>query len=151
MFNIRHNIFETNSSSSHSLTMCSEEEYTNWKKGLLWYCPETSEFYNEVERLNYLKLNVLRSLCKYDWSVKPYIITYKTFTVPDNKKLNEFLMQFLDDVSNEEAEEYAEESLSSFESPLTFDQYTDMLEYEDFYSEYITKSGEKVIAFGYYG
>ena len=150
MINIRHNIFETNSSSTHSITMCSEDEYTNWKKGLLWYCPETSEFYNEVERLNFLKLSVLRQRCEYNYSVKPRTITYKTFTLPENMKLNEFLMPFLDDVSNNEAEEYAEDT-SSFEIPLTFDQYTDMLEYEDFESEYITKSGEKVIAFGYYG
>ncbi len=30
---IRRNVFETNSSSTHSLTMCSEEEFEAWKRG----------------------------------------------------------------------------------------------------------------------
>ena len=30
---IRRGVFETNSSSTHSLTMCSEEEFEQWKKG----------------------------------------------------------------------------------------------------------------------
>ena len=35
---IRQGVFETNSSSVHSLTMCSSEEYKKWEKGevLLW-------------------------------------------------------------------------------------------------------------------
>lgn len=32
---IRRNVFETNSSSTHSITMCSEEEYNKWKNGEL--------------------------------------------------------------------------------------------------------------------
>ena len=30
---IRRNVFETNSSSMHSLTICSEEEFEAWKRG----------------------------------------------------------------------------------------------------------------------
>lgn len=30
---IRRGVFETNSSSTHSLTMCSEEEFEKWKNG----------------------------------------------------------------------------------------------------------------------
>lgn len=30
---IRRGVFETNSSSTHSLTMCSEEEFEQWKNG----------------------------------------------------------------------------------------------------------------------
>ena len=30
---IRCGVFETNSSSTHSLTMCSEEEFEAWKRG----------------------------------------------------------------------------------------------------------------------
>lgn len=37
METIRVGVFETNSSSTHSLTMCTREEYDKWKKGeLLW-------------------------------------------------------------------------------------------------------------------
>lgn len=30
---IRRGVFETNSSSTHSLTMCSENEYDKWERG----------------------------------------------------------------------------------------------------------------------
>jgi len=33
---IRIGVFETNSSSTHSLTMCSKEEYEKWSKGEIW-------------------------------------------------------------------------------------------------------------------
>lgn len=37
MKQIRKNVFETNSSSTHSLTMCTEAEYEKWKNGELIY------------------------------------------------------------------------------------------------------------------
>ena len=37
MKQIRKNVFETNSSSTHSLTMCTEAEYEKWKDGKLIY------------------------------------------------------------------------------------------------------------------
>ena len=36
----RRHLFETNSSSTHVLTMCTEEEYQKWLDGkLVWYSP----------------------------------------------------------------------------------------------------------------
>ncbi len=36
-FSVRRNVFETNSSSTHSITMCTESDYGKWKKGeLIW-------------------------------------------------------------------------------------------------------------------
>ena len=37
MIQIRNNIFETNSSSVHSITLCPEEEFEKWKKGELLF------------------------------------------------------------------------------------------------------------------
>lgn len=38
MLKIRHNVFETNSSSTHSITMCTKDQYEQWKNGeLYWY------------------------------------------------------------------------------------------------------------------
>ena len=34
---IRNGVWETNSSSVHSLTICTKEEYDKWRKGDLWY------------------------------------------------------------------------------------------------------------------
>lgn len=41
---IRHSVFETNSSSVHSLSICSSEEYSKWKDGEIVYCPGKEEF-----------------------------------------------------------------------------------------------------------
>ena len=37
MFSIRKNVFETNSSTSHSLCICTEEEYEKFKRGELFF------------------------------------------------------------------------------------------------------------------
>lgn len=34
---IRRNVFETNSSSTHSLSICTEQEFEDWKAGKLLY------------------------------------------------------------------------------------------------------------------
>ena len=34
---VRRNVFETNSSSVHSITMCTEEDFKAWKKGLKYF------------------------------------------------------------------------------------------------------------------
>lgn len=38
MIKTRLNVFETNSSSTHSLIMCGDSEYTAWAKGDMYYC-----------------------------------------------------------------------------------------------------------------
>lgn len=37
MLNIRHGVFETNSSSVHSLTVCTQSEMQQWKNGKMVY------------------------------------------------------------------------------------------------------------------
>lgn len=41
---IRHGVFETNSSSVHSLTMCTQEEYEKWEKGEIWFDGYSDKF-----------------------------------------------------------------------------------------------------------
>lgn len=41
---IRFGTFETNSSSTHSLVVCTREEYNGWKEGDLLYNKKTKEF-----------------------------------------------------------------------------------------------------------
>ena len=44
MINIRSNVFETNSSSTHSITMCMEDTFLKWKNGELLFNRYTHEF-----------------------------------------------------------------------------------------------------------
>ena len=105
MLQIRKNVFETNSSSTHSITICTEDEYEMWKRGeIYWYC----------------------------WG--------ETF------------------VSKEEAEEgFNRSKYNDFntylyaESLYTFDRYNDDIDMETYKQHYQTKSGDKIIVFGYYG
>ena len=55
MFKIRKGLFETNSSSTHSLTMCTKEDYGKWEKGEVYFCTD-GKFYTKEE--------VIDELCK---------------------------------------------------------------------------------------
>lgn len=49
MLSVRRNVFETNSSSTHSITMCSENEYDEWEKGELLFDRWKNGFITKVE------------------------------------------------------------------------------------------------------
>ena len=44
MISIRRNVFETNSSSTHSICICTEEDYNKWKNGETVYNTWTDKF-----------------------------------------------------------------------------------------------------------
>ena len=52
MKKIRNNVFETNSSSTHSITICSKDDYDKWVNGELFYYNDA--FYTEEERNKFL-------------------------------------------------------------------------------------------------
>ena len=49
---VRKGVFETNSSSTHSLTMCSEDEFDQWKNGKLLYDSYNEELISKEEVFN---------------------------------------------------------------------------------------------------
>lgn len=52
---IRRGVFETNSSSVHSLTMCSGEEYKQWENGEVLYWEEENKFGTREEIIEEMK------------------------------------------------------------------------------------------------
>lgn len=46
---VRAGVWETNSSSIHSLTLCSEDVYNKWKNGILLYTPGDQKFKSVAE------------------------------------------------------------------------------------------------------
>ena len=87
MLQIREGCFETNSSSTHSLIMCSESQYKDWVDGKIYYCQwgehftgaKKGQFYTKEEALKiaqgcgdrYDEEDGLRSIGLYtfeDWS-----------------------------------------------------------------------------------
>ena len=52
---IRRGVFETNSSSVHSLTMCSSDEYEKWENGELLYWEDKDKFVSREEVIKELQ------------------------------------------------------------------------------------------------
>ena len=125
MIQIRPNTFETNSSSTHSLVMCTMIEYVEFAKGNLYYvdwntAPKKFMTFTEV----------------IDWMTE----THKLHS-DDVEELNKMYQKNdLDGVA-----EYLRDH-----DVYTQDTYDDN-DYEDFYEEFVTPGGETVVTFGHYG
>lgn len=91
---IRRGVFETNSSSTHSLTMCTESDFEKWLNGeLVWsrwndeLVPITSKVResmdnNEGEYLTYDQFN--------DWDYLDYETFEQRFETPNNERVVAF-------------------------------------------------------------
>lgn len=130
MLQMRKNVFETNSSSTHSITMCTEDEYNAWANGdvLLndgwWGKDNTSEFKD--------KKFVTREEAED-------IIKHNKYHEPTDE---------LSDLSDEEFDEYCYDMDYGLYS---MDKYFENEYLEWFDEKYTTQSGETVVAFGLYG
>ena len=121
MKQIRRGVFETNSSSVHTLTMCSEEEYAKWENGELLYYQWDGKFDT--------KENVIKSLKASTWYSGD--LRYPNVNFEDDNE--------------EVAEIFSKEGIKTYKD---FFEYTD---YETFERIYTTPGGEKIVAFGHYG
>lgn len=52
---VRKGVFETNSSSTHSLTICTEEQYEKWENGEVYYDRWNNEFITLNEKIKKIK------------------------------------------------------------------------------------------------
>ena len=123
---IRRGVFETNSSSTHSLVMCLKSDYDRWEHGeVLLY---TGWGYG------YSKDNGPKENHFY---TKEQVIEFeKSSNYPPSDDMN---------WDSEEAKEYLRER-----EWRTFEDYDD--EYLEWYEDiFTTPSGETVVAFGQYG
>ena len=120
---IRRGVFETNSSSTHSLTMCSKSEYDEFEKGNMYIEKWGSKLYTKEEMVEKFKQMV-------DWRTKE--LKYRGIDWDNDEEFNRVL----------EETDY-----------VAYDKYWDTVseEYETFEDSYTSKDGETVIAFGYYG
>ena len=125
MIQIRQNVFETNSSSTHSMTMCMKSDYVEFAKGTKYYVhwhsapkkfmpfEEVIQWMTETNKLDSDAVETLQSM----------------YTNNDLDGVAEYLMDY---------------------EVYTQDTYDDN-DYEDFYEEFTTPNGETVVTFGHYG
>lgn len=125
MLQIRKNVFETNSSSTHSITLCSQDEYDDWGAGKLllndgwWSKDNASEFKDK----KFVTREQAEDIIKND----------KHYSGEDLSKLTD--KQLYDRYEFYTCDRYETEN--------------DTLEF--FEEKYVTPSGDNVVAFGLYG
>lgn len=127
---VRRGVFETNSSSTHSLTMCLQSDYDRWTSGEVllfrgsgWCYPEGNKpqkngFYTKEEAIAFEKVSKYPPSETLDWNDEDAV------------------MKMLHDNDWFDSEYYWENYCS---------------EYETFEDNLTTPSGEKVVVFGHYG
>ena len=128
MRQIRRGIFESNSSSVHTLTICLKEDYDKWTNEEVYlnqFCGFSNSPYKDKKFVT--RDEALHIILKSNW-------------VPDDFPDNE-------DWNKEEIQSYIDEILE--EDFIKFDDYVN--DFEWFEKEYKTPLNEDVIAFGYYG
>lgn len=140
MIQIRDNVFETNSSSTHSLTIVPKSVYDEWvdDNNILFY-PEENSFvtYDEaVESVRKIDADYINS----SW-YNPLESYYWKNDIEDG-----IAYKNIDDVPDEFVAPYL-----AYNGYYTYKMYDEDYEYEHFYQTYTTESGDKVVAFGYYG
>lgn len=121
---IRRGVFESNSSSTHSLTMMMKDDYDKWKDSGKYKFTDQYSSYGEKGELI---LNQLYS--------KDEVIEFIKSHGYENTDL-----YWDEDIFDEYRKEYG------FELPDDENEYL-----ESYYKEFTTPSGEVVVAFGQYG
>ena len=136
MRQVRRMTFETNSSSTHSITICPKETYEKWMKGQVLYNDWNEDFIEAEE------------LTPYDY--KQAGTQYEAHKGKYYKGWNE--------LSEEEKKEYTTEYVLRNKKKNDDDEYLTYSEWcyshgglEQYVKHYTTKNGDEIVAFGYYG
>lgn len=130
---VRRGVFETNSSSTHSLTMCSENEFESWKNGEVLFDRYKNKFV----------------------TAKPLSDSEKEEAKNDYENRKETFWKSWDSLADEEKDKwyskYAQDNDLRDKDCQTYEEWEDDSYLETFVDTYTTKSGERVVAFGKYG
>lgn len=135
MVQIRNSVFETNSSSTHSLTMCSEDEFNKWKAGELLFNSWNDCFVENITLNDYDKEQAREY---YKTEKGPY---WKEWEQLSEKEIKSWYTK------------YAKNNLLlSHDYDLkTYDSWSQDYNLEHFVHYYTSPSGDKIVAFGKYG
>lgn len=126
MKQVRSNTFETNSSSTHSICMCTKDQYDSWASD--WDSLKAdSVIYSNCEE----KLVAVEEAVKYANRYHDYVELSDIFDTDSPK--------------HDDAVDYMRD-----EGFMTYDDFDDYTK-ESYYKEFVTPGGETVVAFGNYG
>lgn len=132
MYQVRYGVFESNSSSTHSLCICTDEEYDKFVRGELDY----NWMVNELVPIPTSAIN--------------QAIEHYKHTRDEYQKDWEDLSQ---EAQDRYIKRYAKEESDYYDwdgDVMSYDEFTDnSLEY--YVQHFTTPSGDKMVAFGQYG
>lgn len=137
---IRRGVFETNSSSTHSITICKKEDYDAWREGKILMNPYSGETESFPESPQFMEA----ARNAYEDQKKEYFADWENLS--DNAKQQWYTLC----MQNEDLEEIFE----TYKNPSmqTYDEYKDENDDLEMYSHrFTTPSGDKMVAFGYHG
>ena len=136
MRQVRRMTFETNSSSTHSITICPQETYDKWRDGKVLFGDWNQDFI-EAEELtprDYEEAGIKYEACKCKY--------YKGWNELSAEEKKEYTTEYV--LRNKKKKDYDEY--------LTYDEWRSRHDCLETYTEhYTTKSGDKIVAFGYFG
>ena len=141
MINIRKCVFETNSSSTHSLNICTLEDWEAWKEGKLLYNPYEYEFIDNYMLSENAKQARLEEY--YNTRIKKeFYKEFKDLTVEEKHKL----------MSRAVSEGFIFTNPSDNSDYYTFSAYWERNDdLEGFTEYYTTEHGDNIVIFGEYG
>lgn len=135
MRQVRRGVFETNSSSTHSLTICTEEEFEKWTRGEVMF-----DTYND----ELVKVNTEISEEEKEYAKDYYNKSKKTFwklwEQLSDEELKAWYVKYMEDFNKVDMYRYQTRS-----------QYLYSGDLEKFIQHYTSPSGDKLVVFGKYG
>lgn len=131
IFQVRQGVFETNSSSTHTLTICSKDDFDKWKHGeVFWLDNDWHKLYTNK---NFVTPEELKELAeKYNEEQQERIDAGDKFA----KVLD------IDKILNER---------SSLEAYTVYDFYVRNGDLETYSETFTSPSGDEMVAFGAFG
>ena len=134
MIKIRQGVFETNSSSTHSLTMMMKEDYLRWKDGNYMYT-ERAGYYSPINP----ELQPEEKVVYTPEEVCAFLMNDAYF-IEHSKNLGLTEAPTPETLAEYEPYEYGFDT-----------NYDGSDRLEDYYDEFTTPNGETIVAFGQYG
>lgn len=137
MRQVRSSVFETNSSSTHSLTICSEEEFNNWKNGELLF-----DRYDECLVQNKFVFEMDKEASRDYYNTHKYTY-YKDWEQLTEEEVNRWHESYAQMQKGKSEDSYRYQTYREW-----YDEYDDL---ERFHKNYTNPDGVKIIAFGKFG
>lgn len=131
MLQIRHGVFETNSSSTHSITIVPKDEFEKWVDGEVYFNDDSWEVKNRNRWLT--KEEAIAGVLGCDYP-------------PTNDDDRDYTYKELDEMNNDDLSEI----LSNY-SIYSFNEYSENYGLEYYDVKHITEHGDEIVAFGLYG